>query len=189
MSTTDRQIRIALRNRLRRQYEGDTHRLLDEFWIPVSHERADIVLLNGELVAFEIKSGRDDLDRLPRQAVAFGRVFDRVTAVVDSRHLGLIQTSVPPWWGMIEVVRRSGRLELRAARAAKRNPSVDLEVQVRLLWRDELVLALRRLNCVEAAEASRDELRRQLLMQSSPPRLRRIVRETLLARDLRERRF
>lgn len=50
--------------------------------------RADLVLLLDEkLVAFEIKSARDKLDRLANQISAYRRTFDEVWIVADQKHI------------------------------------------------------------------------------------------------------
>jgi hypothetical protein len=59
---------------------------LDEVWVPRSNERADVAIIGTRMDGFEIKTERDTLHRLPRQVEAYGRLFDRCTAVVDQRH-------------------------------------------------------------------------------------------------------
>src|SRR5450755_4976732 len=48
-----------------------------EFWVPLTNERADVVAIGTSLWAFEIKTHRDNLARLPRQVAAYSRLFDR----------------------------------------------------------------------------------------------------------------
>jgi hypothetical protein len=69
-------VRVALRGELAAHADG-VQKTVEEFWVPRSHERADVVVVGGSLDGYEIKSARDGLKRLPRQAVAYGRLFDR----------------------------------------------------------------------------------------------------------------
>jgi hypothetical protein len=67
--------------------------------VPRSHERAGMVVVGRSLDAFEIKSERDTLRRLPRQALAHERLFDRCTLVVAERHSDHAAAMLPEWWG------------------------------------------------------------------------------------------
>jgi hypothetical protein len=60
-------VRDALRSHVLAEVAGarDT---VDEFWVPRSNERADIAVLGRWMDGFEIKTERDTLSRLPRQA-------------------------------------------------------------------------------------------------------------------------
>src|SRR5207244_95753 len=91
--------------------------------------------------AFEIKSEHDTLRRLPRQADAYGRVFDRCTAVLAERHRDGAVALLPEWWG-ITTVSVNGHVAFDDARKARPNPRIDPEVLVRLLWREEVGAAL-----------------------------------------------
>jgi hypothetical protein len=89
------------------------------------------------LHGFELKSDRDTLARLPEQAEAYGRVFDRVTLVVGERHVRHAADLLPDWWGIRVARRESGRLEFSDWKLAVRNPSPDPASIVALLWREE----------------------------------------------------
>src|SRR5215211_6917377 len=97
---TEATVRSALRQALMASAK-DALKLIDEFWIPLSHERADIAAIGSLMEGFEIKTERDRLGRLPRQVAAYGRVFDRCTAVVSARHVPATITMVPEWWGVV----------------------------------------------------------------------------------------
>jgi hypothetical protein len=98
---TERAIRDALRNRVLAETFG-ARDAIAEFWVPRSNERTDMVVIGRSLDAFDIKSERDTLRRLPRQALAYERLFDharrpsaRRTATVRKRW-----SPVPEWWGI-----------------------------------------------------------------------------------------
>lgn len=56
--------------------------------MPVSgmSRRADLVLANGRLLAFEIKSDGDKMDRLEGQLATYQRSFEGVVVICGSRH-------------------------------------------------------------------------------------------------------
>ncbi|MHB1571100.1 MAG: sce7726 family protein [Solirubrobacteraceae bacterium] len=154
---------------------------LEELWVPRSNERADIALIGRWMDGFEIKTERDTLNRLPRQMVAYGRLFDRCTAVVAERHRHDAAAILPDWWG-ITTVHVNGAVTFAPVRKAKANPSIDPEVLVRLLWRDEVFNALISLGRTPDRRTTRPRLWAELLRLASPSQLRAAVRNALLTR-------
>src|SRR6266849_8615145 len=97
----DAQIRIATKQALFVQHRGDAETVIfDELGVQHGVARIDLAVVNGELHGFELKSDRDTLARLPEQVESYGRVFDRVTLVVEERHLRRAVEMVPEWWGI-----------------------------------------------------------------------------------------
>jgi hypothetical protein len=180
-------VRGALRTHLMSSVPGakDT---LDELWVPRSNERADIAVIGRWMDGFEIKTERDTLKRLPRQLVAYGRLFDRCTAVVAERHRPRAEDILPDWWG-ITTVHINGAVTFTAIRHARSNPAVDPETLVRLLWRDEVMHALVVLGHEPDRKASRGSLWTELLRSASVEQLRSAVRNALLHRDLSQARM
>lgn len=95
-------VRGALRAHLLTNLAG-AKGIVDELWVPVSNERADVAVIGRGMDGFEIKTERDTLKRLPRQMVAYGRLFDRCTAVVAERHREHAEDVLPDWWGLTTV--------------------------------------------------------------------------------------
>jgi hypothetical protein len=158
---------------------------VDELWVPRSNERADVAVIGRRMDGFEIKTERDTLKRLPRQVVAYGRLFDRCTAVVAERHLDHAEDIVPDWWG-ITTVHINGAIAFTSVRKPRPNPALDPEILVRLLWRDEVVGALVALGHAPDKKASRGSLWTELLRSASLQQLRSAVRTALLQRDHRQ---
>jgi hypothetical protein len=154
----------------------------NEFWVPRSHERADLVVIGLSMDAFEIKTERDTLRRLPRQAAAYARLFDRCTVVVAERHAAGARLLLPEWWG-ITTIHTSGDVAFTALREPRANPNVDPEILVRLLWRDEAMAALFHLGQKPDERLPRPSLWRQLLRATTPGQLRDIVCRAVLGRD------
>jgi hypothetical protein len=151
-----------------------------EFWVPQSNERADIALIGNTIDGFEIKTKRDSLKRLPRQADAYGRIFDRCHAVLACRHVDRAVEILPPWWG-VQLIDEG--LTFSVLRPAERNHAVDPETLVRLLWREEAYAALCELGTRPDPRAGRFRLWEMLLLALDLDGLRSVVREALLCRD------
>src|SRR4051812_45593489 len=78
----DYDIRQELRQRLRKEHEGDPETLvIEELGLCQGQVRADIAVINGFMHGYEIKSERDTLERLPRQREVYEQCFDAVTLV------------------------------------------------------------------------------------------------------------
>lgn len=177
---TETAIREGLRERLR---AGSAKRLtIEEFWVPRSNERADLVTVGEWLDGYEIKSGRDNLRRLPRQVAAYGRVFDHCWAVVAEKHCAAVTTQLPAWWG-IKVVCDAEPLRLIDLRPARLNPDVDSETLVRLLWREEVFEALQSFGMAPGPGSPRHQLWGELLAKTTVAQLQEVVRQSLARRD------
>lgn len=177
---TEATVRHALRRHLLVEHKYPTE-TVDEFWVPRSHERADMAVIGRLLTGFEIKTERDTLRRLPRQAGAYGRVFDRCTVVVAAKHSNAAIDMLPEWWGIVEVS-VNGHVTFAETRKARPNQAVDPETLVRLLWRDEVAAALTTLGARPAPRTARSAMWRELLHLADLRQLRAAVRHALVRR-------
>jgi hypothetical protein len=174
-------VRDALRERALTAIYG-ARETVDEFWVPRSHERADLAVIGRSIDGFEIKTERDTLRRLPRQIDAYGRLFDRCSVVVAEKHCEEAAALLPAWWG-ITTIHVNGGVSFTEIRQPKRNPAVDPEILVRLLWKEEVAMALVNLGATPVERASRGALWRALLETATFSQLRAAVRRALLDRD------
>ena len=179
--STESAVRDALRTHLLAEVRG-AKETVDEFWVPRSHERADLAVIGSSLDGFEIKTERDTLQRLPRQAAAYGRLFDRCTLVLADKHLDAARQILPKWWG-ITVIRPDRSSTFETWRQPGTNPEIDPNVLVRLLWREDAAMALAELGHIPDPRASRGALWKELLEQTSLTSLREAVRMAILNRD------
>lgn len=142
----DAQIRAATKKALLVQHTGDAETVIfEELGVQHGLARIDLAVVNGELHGFELKSARDTLARLPEQAESYGRVFDRVTLVVEERHVRGAVDLVPDWWGVRVAYEESGELRFCDLRHAVKNSSPDPAAIVALLWREEALHLLEEL--------------------------------------------
>lgn len=81
-----------------------TAALLHEFRI--GNNKADLVMLNGTSIAYEIKSERDRLDRLPIQVASYGEVFAEVTVLCAEKHLKTVKSCIPDFVGISVLTER-----------------------------------------------------------------------------------
>jgi hypothetical protein len=157
-------------------------RVIDEFWTPASHERADLATVGDDLHGYEIKSAQDTLRRLPRQVAAFGRIFDRCTAVIAARHEMRADGLLPEWWGLV-IVEPGPEPIFLTRREGQANPSVDVELVVRLLWRAEVTQILLDHGVQPDLPGGRSAMWTQLLEALDPSKITAVVRDALRSRE------
>lgn len=155
--------------------------LVEEFWVPCTRERADLAAVGEELWAFEIKSARDSLRRLPRQTAAYGRLFDRCALIVADGHVAAAREIVPDWWGL--AVMDDPDEGPSWQRPALANFTIDPELVVRLLWREEAAAAIIGLGQAIPPRCSRIAMWSYLVRELEVEALCRTVREALRRRD------
>jgi hypothetical protein len=148
------------RKALRRQHAQKDTLVVDELGLNHGKCRADIAVVNGHLVGYEIKSNSDSLRRLKEQVKSYNAVFDKISIVVGNRHINSIQNYIPQWWGVIVSTRGPrGAVNFDIIRKAQMNKNIKPISLARLLWRNEAKEILRQKNL--------------------PPRILRRPRETL----------
>lgn len=126
------------RKRLRRHHEDCETLVIDELGLIHGRYRADIAVVNGCLVGFEIKGKEDSLSRLPGQIPAYNAIFDRIAIIITGRHLDKVEALIPRWWGIIMCTEgKRGALNFITCRKAIMNPQVDPFAVAQLLWRSE----------------------------------------------------
>jgi hypothetical protein len=169
-TTTDGEIRLALRRLLRRRHvRSPAAKVVDEVGLRHGAARVDLMVIHLLLHGYEIKSDRDTLSRLPSQMTAFSAVLDRVTLIVGWKHVVAAMRLVPPWWSVSLVERGSrGGLRFVPIRVGAKNPTPEPHALVRLLWKDEVVDMLLRLGEKDARRAHRMPELYQRLVEAVP---------------------
>jgi hypothetical protein len=153
--------------------------LIPELAVEHGAARIDLASVSDTLDGFEIKGRGDDFRRLPPQVAAYGRVFDRVSLVVDPHHLPSAQSAVPPGWGILVADPTTGAIDV--ARAAGWNPGPQTFAIASLLWVPELREALSQ-NGDLPGRATAHELRKELVASFAHDDLRALVRARLTSR-------
>jgi hypothetical protein len=114
--------------------------VLDELGLKNGEIRADIAVLNGKLVGYEIKTENDTLYRLPSQVKGYNEVFDKAFIIVSNNHLEKAIKNIPDWWG-IYIIEFTNNYTytfscIRNAKINKRQNSFSL---AQLLWKTEAI--------------------------------------------------
>lgn len=101
----------------------NTSCMLTEF--RAGHCKADVVILNGTSVVYEIKSERDKLDRLERQLHEYLQIFGQVQVITGENHVHAVEEVVPDAVGIQILSNRYQISEYRPATPNVRNVSPD----------------------------------------------------------------
>ena len=131
------------RKKLKRHHADRETLVVDELGLRHGACRADIAVINGRFLGFEIKSDHDVLSRLPSQISAYNAVFDHITIIVGERHSYSVREMVPEWWGITLCTRGvRGGIHFVTWRTPAQNPLVDPLTVAKLLWRSETLMIL-----------------------------------------------
>lgn len=132
---TEAQIRKALIDRLSASSSGTETAFISELFVDSFSRRADLVMANCKLSVFEIKSERDNLDRLEGQISSYENFFEEVTVVCATRHQLNVEALVSDHIG-VWLVGLNGHLTI--LRKAKATPLPCIENWLSFLPVDEL---------------------------------------------------
>lgn len=114
--------------------------LVEEMEVCLGRARVDLAIIADLLIGVEIKGPKDDVTRLPHQALAYSKCFDRMVLLVDESLVDKARPLIPTWWGVVVAMRCQGQFEYRFERRPRLNPDLDIEALLSLLWRDEIDL-------------------------------------------------
>lgn len=138
---TEIEIRRRLLARLASSPEGEGAAFIPEMFVGGFSRRADLVVANGKLAAFEIKSTLDSLERLQGQLESYTRHFELVTVVCADKHVAGVRAQVAPHVGIWRV---STNGEFHILRKARARSVTEKSAWLSFLPVDELKVLLRR---------------------------------------------
>ena len=116
--TRDDDIRFPLVDWLKDIHRGEPETAyLEELKMFRPSARADLAVVNGEFIGYEIKSDLDRLERLEHQIPAYTSIFEKVNLVTTKKHLSSARAIIPKWWGII--IYESNEFQIK--RQAKKN--------------------------------------------------------------------
>lgn len=125
MTLDDKQIRRALLKELSKNEELEIYQ---EFVLPSSKARADIVTVGEIFTGYEIKSDKDSLQRLLTQIPEYDIYLEKNYIVVGEKYSSKIKDYIPEYWGIIVVSGseaedyKNNQLKIKTIRKAKKNP-------------------------------------------------------------------
>ncbi len=120
---TEVEIRKLLICHLEASTSGTGAAFISELFIDKFSRRADLVMANGKLSVFEIKSDRDKIDRLKGQVSTYQDFFEEVTVVCATKHQLNVASTVSERVG-IWLIDCDGRLSILRKAKAKKLPSI-----------------------------------------------------------------
>jgi hypothetical protein len=181
----DLQIRVSFHSKWLRKYHYDSKTMVvNELGLNHGKCRADIAIINGRLIGYEIKSDSDSLRRLNEQIVSYNAIFDRAYLIVTRRHLKNIEAVLPGWWGIIYANEgKRGAIHFKNLRRSQLNPNVDDYAVARLLWRPEAQKILGSLGVRgKQIRQNRENLYGYIVSMMTSVELRETVRNYLIKR-------
>lgn len=142
--------------------------------------RADLVLANGRLVGFEIKSEKDSLKRWELQKEAYTNVFDEVWLCTHGKHLEKALASTPKHIGIMLV---DNTKSIAIARDAIKNHGLNNVYDlIGLLWREEINELSKMYGIPTKTRATKKEARENLAKEISLKEARQFTLEKLKLR-------
>lgn len=179
MMMTEARIRELLVAKLSASAAGQGAAFISELFVDGFQRRADLVMANGSLAAFEIKSERDTLERLDGQLECYQRLFELVTVVCAERHLQGVLDRADPVVGVWAI---SNTGKVRHVRQARKGAPLSQTNWVSHLPVDELRALLRASGL--SGNGSRTELSERA-SEIAAYRVRTFVLDYLKRRDQR----
>jgi len=159
------QIRDAVIAKVAKTAAGADAAFISEMFVDSFARRADLVVANGKLAVFEIKSHRDSLERLDGQLASYSRFFEQVTVVCAERHVAAVEASAPAYVGIWSIGNDGGIETIRPPRPIAQE---SIDSWLSFLPVDELRVMLREFGMLSSGR--RDEL----LVHASCLSLRRV---------------
>ena len=133
----DADVRRALLTRLGAEPPAPGAWVREEVDLMHGHVRADVVSVSSLLHGYELKSAKDNMQRLPEQVHWYSQTLCRCTLVTAERHLAHGLELLPAWWG-VELARMvDGAVVLTQLRPALPNPEQQPLHLLRFLWQPE----------------------------------------------------
>ena len=165
--------------------KGKRLRFFEEFCFG-RKTRADALLVTEEeMIGFEFKSDKDNLNRLEHQIHDYERYCDRNYLVTGQKFKEKAPEEVPEHWGIYVVyLDDEETIQLECIRKAQPNQKrMRLHNQLRLLWRSELIPIIRKHKLGGVTAKNKLELVRTLEHNLSKEVQRKELLETLIERD------
>lgn len=177
-------LRSAVKAELSRFVRGSLPAVVvEEMEVCAGRARIDVALITDTLTGIEIKSADDTVARLPGQVQAYSQCFDRVVLVIDEALAPKAKPMLPDWWGLVVSGLGGDPVAYEFQRRPRRNPQLNLESLLALLWKDEAASLLAELLAVTVSQRVTKKVIRAKLLEHLPP----AVLRSAGVRKLRER--
>lgn len=159
-SLDDKEIRESLFDTF--EESGEKLRFFEE--LTIGKSRADAILvMEGCLKGFEIKSDVDSLKRLSGQMKDYTTYCDENYLVVGTYFLKKAIQHLPDTWGIYSCQQTDKKRELVCVRDAQKNTKVNRKAQLSLLWRAELIHIVKKYKLGGVTKRNRKQLAELIL--------------------------
>ena len=174
----------ALRDSLRKFLQHTIKQgaiVVEEFNLMHGITRIDVLVIDTYMHGFELKSDRDNLDRLPQQVHAYNSALDFISIVVTEGWASKAIELIPGWWGVqLALQSTDGEIQLHSLRSPIFNPKVNLRYTADLLAREEALFLLDEIGAVENFwGATKAKICNHLIELSEPDWLRFKINQQL----------
>ena len=165
--------------------QGKRLRFFEEFCIGRKTRTDALLVTEQELIGFEFKSDKDNLNRLQRQIHDYERFCDRNYLVTGQKFREKASEEIPEHWGIYCVYLDDEEiLQLECIRKAQPNSKrMRLHNQLRILWRSELISIIKKYNLGGVTKKNKLELVRTLEHNLSKETQKNELLEALIERD------
>lgn len=182
LQLNDAVIRKALVNFLKDR-KPSPKLIAEEINIHNGNAIADIVAIYSDSHCFEIKSDRDNINRVLRQAKYYDLTFSKITLVTTEKNKLKAQEILPEYWGILIASNEVGEIKLSYLRKAKTNPKWCSEKALLSLWKSELIDTCLNLNLTDIKQNfSREKLATHLSKTQRKSSIRKELTDKLLNR-------
>lgn len=144
---------------------------------------ADVVMSNGHLVAYEIKSDLDNTSRLYEQIAGYSEVFDYVYVVFWGGRFTLEGLHLPKNIGAIEAYENTqGGISFKVVKKAYRNYKLSVAKVAEIMWKSELTYYLQKKSIRVKAAYCKDKLSKLFIKNYSKKEACSILRDVFKGR-------
>lgn len=158
--------------------------ILNELGLKNGECRADIAVLNGKMIGYEIKTEKDNLIRLKSQVKNYSQIFDKAFIIVAEKHFKKAKNMIPDWWGIYLIEPTNETYRFNNTRKGKTNPSQISFSIAQLLWKQEaLEVANTLLKCNLKSSTNRQAVYEIISLKCEAKKLSKIVMEYLKKRE------
>lgn len=159
--------------------------VIDELGLRNGEIRADIAVLNGKMIGYEIKTDKDNLLRLPSQVSAYSDVFDKAYVIVGEKHIQKVRQNLPEWWGVFCIkIDEHDFITFEEVKPGQANPHQNPYTIAQLLWKQEVVDLLKdKFNCAVKSSYTKAKLYEILVQQCSVHDLSKSVLQVVKSRE------
>lgn len=170
-------------------YESQNKRLRFFEELCIGKSRADAILVcDDKIIGYEIKSDKDNLDRLEGQMKDYTRFCNECYIVTGSMHAERILETVPEFYGIIKIYMdndKNRHLEIvrESGKDPKESKKRKIKHQLSLLWRSEITRIAKANKVKPISKKSKTKIAAMLADQMDYDILRKAVCEELMERD------